>query len=413
MLAVEQKDGHKQLVWRQDTLRTSSSFQPTEQVVSVDIDSVIYLRATVTYSTSKTRFYYSLDNKTYRPIGGQTTLGYNLSVFVGARFGLFCYASQPDSEGYADFDWFSTESEYDESTFYPEHFEGFSEDMLTVQSLNLDKEEMEIMIGKSSSLQINATYRDGHTENIAAQAKFEVAAPDIVLIQNGQLRGLAEGRTEITATYTDPMGNELKTTFNVRSTFFPFGAEYINPSLFAQGVYTESTRTFRPGQWGQMGWEYPDGADMSAYKYLVIKLTRPQNCDAHLNIFTANSIWSDCCESPGFGSKKQIVINLSTAKYTSGGRKGQALDTKNIRIVSFWSNGQGTIAVDDMYLTNNEDYSPGQPTGVSTLIGTEDNLVDVYSVSGILVRSKVQRSQALQGLPSGIYLVGGKKMLAK
>ena len=413
MLAVEQKDGHKQLVWRQDTLRTSSSFQPTEQVVSVDIDSVIYLRATVTYSTSKTRFYYSLDNKTYRPIGGQTTLGYNLSVFVGARFGLFCYASQPDSEGYADFDWFSTESEYDESTFYPEHFEGFSEDMLTVQSLDLDKEEMEIMIGKSSSLQINATYRDGHTENIAAQAKFEVAAPDIVLIQNGQLRGLAEGRTEITATYTDPMGNELKTTFNVRSTFFPFGAEYINPSLFAQGVYTESTRTFRPGQWGQMGWEYPDGADMSAYKYLVIKLTRPQNCDAHLNIFTANSIWSDCCESPGFGSKKQIVINLSTAKYTSGGRKGQALDTKNIRIVSFWSNGQGTIAVDDMYLTNNEDYSPGQPTGVSTLIGTEDNLVDVYSVSGILVRSKVQRSQALQGLPSGIYLVGGKKMLAK
>ena len=59
------------------------------------LDSVVYLRASVDYSTSKTRFYYSLDNATYTQLGGETTLGFNLTVFVGARFGLFCYNTLP------------------------------------------------------------------------------------------------------------------------------------------------------------------------------------------------------------------------------------------------------------------------------------------------------------------------------
>ena len=93
MLAVRVKDGQKQLVWRQDTLRVHDSFTPTEKSVTIDIEDVIYLRATISYSTSKTQFYYSLDNVTYKPIGGETTLGFSLTVFVGARFGIFCYAT--------------------------------------------------------------------------------------------------------------------------------------------------------------------------------------------------------------------------------------------------------------------------------------------------------------------------------
>jgi hypothetical protein len=211
----------------------------------------------------------------------------------------------------------------------------------------------------------------------------------------------------VTATYTDPMGNELQTTFNVRSTFFPFGKQYINTSLFAQGTYNEKTHTFRPGQWGQMGWEYPNGADMSAYKYLVIKLKQAQNCDAHLNIFTANSIWSDGYETPAFGSKKQIVVNLQTAKI----KNGQKLDTKNIHIVCFWANGSGNIVVDDMYLTNNSDYSPMQPSGISTVVGNGQANVNVYSLSGQLLRHNVPQTEATQGLKAGIYIVGGKKIV--
>ena len=421
MIGVRVKDGQRQLVWRQDTLRVSDSFKPSEKVIAADIDSVVYLRASVDYSTSKTRFYYSLDNATYTQLGGETTLGFNLTVFVGARFGLFCYNTD-SAAGYADFDWFSTEDSFDEATFYPEHFEGFNEDMLTAESIAVASEQMEIMVGNSTNLTLNATYRDGHTENVASQARYTTNAPEVVQLQNGLVRGLKEGTADITATYSDPMGNELQTSFSVRSTFFPFGKEYINTSLFSQGTYTESTRTFKPGQWGQMGWEYPNGADMSGYRYLVVKLKKTQTCDAHLNIFTANSIWSPCCESPAFGSKKQIVVDFQTAKYTSGDTKGQPLDTKNIRIVCFWGNGNGTIVVEDMYLTNNSDYSPETPSAVEAVeYDNAQRPTGIYDLQGrrvgtlrssdveTLRSSGVSTSQ----LPKGIYIVNGRKVVIK
>ena len=409
MLAVEVKDGKRRLVWQQDIVRDAGSFTPAERTQAVQIDSVVYLRATITKSTDKPQFYYSLDNKTYTKIGSETKMSFNLTVFVGARFGLFCYATQEGSEGYADFDWFSTEDSFNETDFYPATFEGYSADMLTAEQLSMESNDLEIMVGNNAALQITATYRDGHTENVAAKAKLSTEATDIIAMQNGTIRGLAEGTAQVTATYTDPMGNELQTTFNVRSTFFPFGKQYINTSLFAQGTYNEKTHTFRPGQWGQMGWEYPNGADMSAYKYLVIKLKQAQNCDAHLNIFTANSIWSDGFETPAFGSKKQIVVNLQTAKI----KNGQKLDTKNIHIVCFWANGSGNIVVDDMYLTNNSDYSPMQPSGISTVVGNGQANVNVYSLSGQLLRHNVPQTEATQGLKAGIYIVGGKKIVVE
>ena len=413
MIAAEKKNGQYQLVWQEGTL---SDGEPSSKRKTLSLgeltDGIIYLRATVSYSTSKTQFYYSTDNQTYEKLGNQTSLGFNLSVFVGARFGLFCYATQDNSEGYADFDWFSTESDFDEIMFYPENFEGFSEDMLTAVELKLQDVSDEVMVGNSGQLQIEATYRDGHTDNVAAQCKFEVDASDVIEVKNGQIRGLSEGTATVGVTYTDPMGNELTGSFNVRSTFFPFGAQYINTSLFAQGTYNEKTRAFRPGQWGQMGWEYPNGADMSAYKYLVIKLKQAQTCGAHLNIFTTGSIWGENYASPDFGSKKQIVINLKTAKYTSDSRKGQTLDTKNIRIVDFWGNGNGTIVVDDMYLTNNEDYSP-MSTSIDEVTVASAKSVNVHTLSGQLIRRGVSPQQAIQGLPRGIYIVGGKKMVVR
>ena len=110
LIAVEISNGAKRLVWQQDQLTTNRSFTPALQTETAPIDSIVYLRATVSYATSRTQFYYSLDDKVYNPIGQQTTLGFNLSVFVGARFGLFCYSNGQSKTGYADFDWFSTDT---------------------------------------------------------------------------------------------------------------------------------------------------------------------------------------------------------------------------------------------------------------------------------------------------------------
>ena len=405
MIAVRVKDGQRQLVWRQDTLHTVDNFEPAELTQPIDIgDGIVYLRASIDYSTSQAQFYYSLDNRTYTAFGRQTAMGYNLSVFVGARFGLFCYATEGGGQGHADFDWFSTEADYDEAMFYPETFDGYSEEMLTAEKMELEAETVEVMVGNNAPLAITATFRDGHTENVAAQARYAISDGEAVSIGNGQLRGLREGTARVTATFTDPLGNELEAAFTVRSTFFPFGKDFINTSFFGQGTYNEATRTFRPGQYGQMGWEYPNGADMSGYKYLVVKLARIQNCDAHLNIFTTGSIWGDCYSTSSFGSKKQIVVNLQTAKYTGGDKKGTALNTGNICIVNFWGNGNGSIVVDDIYLTNNDNYSP--PTGIEKPAGERGGEEDatVYDLQGRKVGGQPLR---------GIYIRNGKKFFVR
>jgi beta-xylosidase len=407
-IAVEKKNNKYQLVWWQDTLRVDDSFTPAQQTQEIEIDSIIYLRAALTYDTSKTQFSYSLDNENYIDIGDQTTLKYNLSVFVGARFGLFCYNTENGSEGYADFDWFSTEATFDEATFYSADFEGYSPEMLTAEKIEMAAESMEVMVGNNKPIQLTATFVDGHTEDVSAKAKYTANIEGIVEMQGGMIRGLEEGIVDVTATYTDPMGNEFHTTTSVRSSFFPFAAEYINTSLYNEGSFSDPGRDyyiFRTGQYGQVGWEYSNGADMSGYKYLVIKL-RTAASAAHLNIFTSGNIWGDCCATPNFGNKKQVVLDLRTATYTSGNSTGQSLNTKNVRIVSFWAD-KATILVSDMYLTNNDDYSRSIPVGIEDIEGGEmaSEPAAVYDLAG--------RRVANGNLPRGIYIIGNKKVAVK
>jgi hypothetical protein len=337
---------------------------------------------------------------------------YNLSIFVGTRFGIFCYNTQDGSEGYADFDWFSTETSFDESKYYPDDYEGYSEDMLTMTKLVVAKSKMEVMVGSNVPVKMTATYLDGHTEDVSAKARYTVSAEGIVDIHGGFIRGLAEGAIKVDYSYTDPMGNTLGGTLDVNSTFFPFAKEHINTSLFGEGTYYESTHMFTTGQYGQMGWVYDNGADMSGYKYLVLNLKRAAT-SAHLNVFTSGSIWGDCCATPDFGSKKQIVLDLQNATYTSGDRTGEPLDTKNIRIVSFWSN-KVSIVVDDMYLTNNDDYTRGIPDGIDEIRNEESGMKNgVYDLSGRRVSAEADASfRTLHpSLKKGIYIINGKKVI--
>ncbi len=50
-------------------------------------------------------FFYSLDGKTWIPIGSQLKMEYSMPHFMGYRFGLFNYATKIPG-GYVDFDWF-------------------------------------------------------------------------------------------------------------------------------------------------------------------------------------------------------------------------------------------------------------------------------------------------------------------
>ena len=122
MLCVERTGEGYQLLWQEKTIALGPS--PNLSLVgrgeNTDAKTIypspykgevgkgsVYLRASIRYGENKARFFYSLDGKTWEAFGGETQQSFNLSVFVGSRFGIFCYATKQNG-GYADFDWFNT-----------------------------------------------------------------------------------------------------------------------------------------------------------------------------------------------------------------------------------------------------------------------------------------------------------------
>jgi hypothetical protein len=91
-----------------------------------------------------------------------------------------------------------------------------------------------------------------------------------------------------------------------------------------------------------------------------------------------------------FTITKETPVTLSLGFRTSAG-VGAANNTllyiDNIRLLTKNSNSPGHI-------------NPPQ---------TKAEYIDVYSLTGVKLRSKVATSNATQGLPSGIYLIGNKK----
>ena len=68
---------------------------------------IAYLKAECDFTDRRdvAYFYYSLDGKTWKPIGNQLKMEYSMPHFMGYRFGLFNYATETPG-GYVDFGWF-------------------------------------------------------------------------------------------------------------------------------------------------------------------------------------------------------------------------------------------------------------------------------------------------------------------
>jgi beta-xylosidase len=72
---------------------------------------MVYLKAECNFMNLSdiATFHYSLDGKTWRPIGAPLKMDYTIPHFMGYRFGLFNYAMK-ETGGFADFDWFRINS---------------------------------------------------------------------------------------------------------------------------------------------------------------------------------------------------------------------------------------------------------------------------------------------------------------
>jgi hypothetical protein len=86
--------------------------KPIEAAIISLTQKTIYFKAECDFTDKKdvADFFYSLDGKTWNPIGTQLKMAYTLPHFMGYRFGLFNYATK-DIGGFVDFDWFRVTDE--------------------------------------------------------------------------------------------------------------------------------------------------------------------------------------------------------------------------------------------------------------------------------------------------------------
>jgi beta-xylosidase len=396
-IGVKMMNGQKSLIMVNDG---------AEQIGPVLTDSVIYLRTLANYSTSKATFFYSLDNVTYTAFGTTLDMKYKLTIFVGNRFGLFNFATQAMG-GYVDFDWFSTEKDFTENQFFDGSFKGYSEDALTLTELKTESTNLSLLTGSSKSFTLTAIYRDGHTEDATYSAIIDNTNPNAITVKNGQLLAKANGSATLTAHYQGVLGEPKTLQITVNSTYFPMMSGLLNPSIYGTGSYVESTKTLRTSQYGFGGWAYSSGIDLSAWKYLVLNLSTTQSAGAVLKLYDENNYWTTAAEYT-VGSNLRTVVNLQTMVRNGTSTK---VVPSHIYIIGLWSYGGSDIKLSSMYITNNSDFSP--PTALEHVAVTfdENDLVDVYTLLGVRLRSKVVRKEATNGLPSGLYLVGRQKVM--
>lgn len=368
----------------------------------------IYLRAVANYNTSKASFYYSLDNETYTRLGTDLDMKFDLSVFTGNKFCIFNFATT-QTGGYVDIDWFTTEPNFDENTYYDDSFTGFNTEELTLQNLKVEGGNIDLLTGGMSSFSVTAVYQSGRTKDVTLGATYKNSNPNIAKIVNGNIIATADGKTQVTVSYTGELGHAVSVDFMVNASTFPLKVGLFNPNIYGTtGTFTESTKTLVTDQYGFGGWKYSAGVDFSNYKYMVVKLAEAGGCGASLRLFDSNNYWG----SPAIydmAGKKMQVVNLSTM--TNG--QGAGVDPSHLYIIGFWSYGSCPIKIDQIYLSNSDDYLNTAINDPKITTYDENELVDVYSITGIMLRKRVKRKEATLGLQRGVYIVGHEKVLKK
>lgn len=180
---------------------------------------------------------------------------------------------------------------------------------------------------------------------------------------------------------------------------FSLTERWFNPSIWEHGTFDEATGALTTGQYGFGGWQYPQGADLSGWKYLVVELREAQTRGASFRLFDVNNYW-DKPAMFDFGNDTRLVIDL----HQMTNEQGRTLDPSHIYIAGFWTLGGSPIYIKDIFLSDDGET----PTAI--LLPTSDQKPQsVYDLQG----RKVGTSDRLSLLPPGLYIINGKKYVIK
>lgn len=213
-------------------------------------------------------------------------------------------------------------------------------------------QEISIITGSDRHLIVKATYAGGGTRYVTNDAVFTSSDPTVIRVEaNGRIVALKDGNSTLSVTYRSTSGVTKMVSTTVRATTFPLTSDKFNPSIWENGTFDENTKTLVTGRYGFGGWKYNNGADLSAYNYLVAELDNDNQSSVSFRLFDENNYWSQPA-AYNFGNSRRVVVDLNNMYKDVNGQQIR-LNKSHIYIIGFWSTGGQPIVIKDVYLTNN------------------------------------------------------------
>jgi len=162
---------------------------------------------------------------------------------------------------------------------------------------------------------------------------------------------------------------------------FSLTDQWFNPSIWEKGTFDESTGKLVTGTYGFGGWQYPDGVDLSAYKYVVVELHQKESAGANFRMFDNNNYWTSPTRN-GFSGGTKIKLdlhNLKAYKDDACTTFDHDFDPSHVYIVGFWTYGGTPVYIKSVFLSNDGET----PAGIFDVEGVDEVVSrEYYTLSG-------------------------------
>lgn len=300
----------------------------------------------------------------------------------------------------------------------------------TLQKIEAEPNEVEVMVGGEQLVTLKATYEDGHTKDISAIATYTVDDPSVASISNGVIKALKGGSTKITATYKAPVGDEKQVVINVKVNSFDdwttlTSATDLNGKTFVI-MGAEDNKVFYCPNAQNLAYADASSVLMDAsiigYQFKAEKITLAGHSNCYLlRLITLSGSEYSVFGKPGYLNSQPVAggwcsfILGVTKGYGEDVENGAAWDIDYVEGKGFTLKNVAT----GLYL---KDATPakyetpayfnfrveGSTSGITTIQREVENDV-VYNLQGVKVGSRSE----LNSLPRGIYIIGGKKVVVR
>lgn len=301
----------------------------------------------------------------------------------------------------------------------------------TLQKIEAEPNEVEVMVGGEQLVTLKATYEDGHTKDISAIATYTVDDPTVVSITNGVIKALKGGSTKITASYKAPVGEEKQVVINVKvnslDDWTPLtSATDLNGKTFAI-VGAEDNKVFYGSDNQNLKYEDAGSVLMNTnivgYQFKAEKIT----ISGHSNCYLLRLITLTGSEYNVFGKPGYLNSQATTGwcSFILGLTKGNGEDIENGATWDIeYVEGKGFTLRNVATALYLKDAAPAKyetaayfnflvkdsASGITSATIQRDMQDEtVYNLQGVKVGTRSQ----LKSLPRGIYIIGGKKVVVR